>query len=723
MKLTPSSIMATVAAITAVLTLAVVMISVHQPWIGIRLGPIAESDAVRILAVDPQGPSSALQPGSRLAAVAGQGAVPVALRAGDVVEEPDIAETYQDLEIFLARQDLVHTALRQDRVALTLDDGRVVQVSPAASRTLSSLPVVFWVQIFVGSTGFLIGGWVWSLRRTSAKEAGENTELGPTLLFTTSVGLLTFSFAAAVYSTRELALDGSLFRALSAANHFGAVLFGGSLIALFLIYPRRLVRPRLLLLLPVIFGVWWGAATLRIGFTGPPTGSHLAVSIQMMGILLAAGLQYWSVRHDLAQRAAMRWFGLSIAIGAGAFVLIIIAPNLFGVAPALSQGFAFPLFLLVYAGVALGVARYRLFELDAWAFRILFYLAGGVLLLLLDAALVYMLAIDRAPALGLALIAVSLAYLPLRDRLQRMLIDKPVNHGALFQQVVDVALSPLGADQNARWQEVSKRAFRPLSVETLIGDNSPTPMIIKEGVSLVLPGVAGIAPLRLSHAHAGRKLFSRADLTLAEELCVMLTHASQSRAAREQGMTEERIRISRDIHDNIGAKLLSALHSPAEGRKDAMIREALSDLRGVINNAADQGQPLVELLAELRLETAERLEAAGVELTWEAAADGGALLSATALHTLRSIVREAVSNIIRHAEATKTVVIIACHEGRASCTISDNGRGMTQAPGDGAGLGNIRARLAALGGTVEFSNADPGLSVIAAFPVRESGTA
>lgn len=51
--------------------------------------------------------------------------------------------------------------------------------------------------------------------------------------------------------------------------------------------------------------------------------------------------------------------------------MTIIAPNLVGLPPMLSQGVAFLFFLLIYVGVALGVARYRLFQLDEWAFRIL----------------------------------------------------------------------------------------------------------------------------------------------------------------------------------------------------------------------------------------------------------------------------------------------------------------------------------------------------------------
>lgn len=309
--------------------------------------------------------------------------------------------TYAEFGEFLARQDRLAALLRSESVTLHLGDGGEHALRPAPSRPLSSLPAAFWVQLFVGAASFVIGAWVWSLRRG---------DLATRLLAAVGASTLVFSFAAATYSTRELALDGGLFRALSALNHFGALSFGACMIALFLSYPRRLVAPRWLLLLPAIIFPWWLADTLRLGFAGTPTGSHLPTSLEMLGILLAAGLQFWKTRGDARARAALRWFALSVAVGAGAFVFLVVAPNLFGAAPVLSQGYAFLFFLLVFVGVALGVARYRLFELETWAFRVLFYLGGVALLLALDSLLIFAAAMDRTPALGLSLAVVALLF-------------------------------------------------------------------------------------------------------------------------------------------------------------------------------------------------------------------------------------------------------------------------------------------------------------------------
>lgn len=195
--------------------------------------------------------------------------------------------------------------------------------------------------------------------------------------------------------------------------------------------------------------------------------------------------------------------------------------------------------------------------------------------------------------------------------------------------------------------------------------------------------------------------------------------SSASRDAYAQGIAEERARIGRDMHDNIGAKLLSALHGTKPDSKDAIIRDALSDLRDIINNVTGTPQSLEENLAELRLETAERLSAAGLVLRWSSHGDDGAPVSPIAAHALRSIVREAVSNSIRHANAKAVTIEIGHARERLDLTIDDDGRCAPGSPrqemGTGSGIAGIRARLAALGGQLEIIDGGAGFTLKAQF--------
>lgn len=197
----------------------------------------------------------------------------------------------------------------------------------------------------------------------------------------------------------------------------------------------------------------------------------------------------------------------------------------------------------------------------------------------------------------------------------------------------------------------------------------------------------------------------------------MLAHALDSRIAYEQGVAAERGRITRDMHDNIGVQLLGALHSRDATRKDALIRDTLVDLREIINNSAGQGLTPDELMAELRAEMADLLSSAGLTLVWnmEMVPD----FPARAVPAMRSILREAVGNALRHADAaTIRVTLVRAGDGLV-LTVEDDGRGFVpDAVVPGHGLENMRARVAALKGRLAIEPAAPGTRITVHVPVE-----
>ncbi len=701
----PAAAFAAALVCAALLAAAALTGAMRQPWMGVTLAPAPDGGVLIAAARD--GGAMNVAPGTALKAL-GSASGKISVEAADLTPEPDALPDYAAFERFLQRQDGLNAILRAGPVTLETGAGEV-RVAPAGGRPAGSLPVEFWVQLIVGVGCFGLGAWVWSLRRG---------DRAAQFFATGGLGVLVFALSAAVYSTRELALDGALFRTLSALNHFGAGAFGVSTIALFLTYPRRVAGMRVILPVFLIAFAWWVGDTLWL-FPGPPAGQHLPTALEMAGILLCIGIQAWATRGRPAERAALRWLGLSVAIGAGSFILIIVLPNLFGLGTAISQGYAFLGFLLIYVGLALGIARYRLFELEEWAFKILFYMAGAAILLMLDALLVYAVSLDRAPAFGVSLLIVAFLYLPLRSVLASRLSGAgATDRESLFRRVLDVALAHEPAGQAARWEALLRGVFSPLGVEAA-ESGSGNARIEQDGAFLVVPGADAAPTLRLRHARNGRRLFSPRDRLLADEIGDMLRHAAASRRAYEDGVSQERQRIARDMHDNIGAQLLSALHSAEPVRKDRLIRETLTDVRDILNNAHSPGLSFEEALAGLRAETAERLEAAGVALDWRAEAATAADLSPRVVHAVRSIVREAASNTIKHAGAARLTVAIALRAEALELAISDDGMGYE--PGKaapGAGLGNMRQRAEALGGKLEMDTGAQGTHIRARIPLE-----
>lgn len=701
--LPPGPLLAGVVAYAVLLVCGVTWLAHRQPWLGLGLSYDTEAEAAVVRSAE--GPGRAIPVGTELTQIAAEGRT-MRLEARDFIPETDgVLETYDVYAAFLRRQSELAALQASATVVFTDKGGREWPVEPEARRPPGSLPVAFWVQLAVGVVAWLIAGAVWVFRR------GERSAR---YLLLSGWSTALFSPMAGIYSTRELAMPGGLFGVLSDLNFMGGSVFAGTMVALLLCYPRQ-VGPGWAGLAAVGAQLAWFAAQQAGVFESMVFARRILV---MAALAAMFGLSWWQwrlTRLDPVGRASLRWFLLSWVLGIGLFALLILLPQMFGIDTTGVQGYAFLLFLLVYAGLAFGILRFGLFGLDEWWARIMTWMATLVLLVALDLVFLLQVNLSSGISLSLALLICGVVWLPLRGFMaERFLGRRKTDAADVFKAVVDVGLSPKAEEREALWRRCIQGKFDPLRIEPA-GRAAERAELEENGLALVLPGTADIGAVRASYARGGRALFTTRDVGAAEELAGMLRHVIASRTAYEEGVRVERGRIARDIHDNIGAQLLSALHSREESRREDVLRGALADLRGIINDASRPELSVEEALADLRFETAERLSAGGVELEWRVAeagaGDGGAgrALPVKVLHVLRPLVREVVSNILKHAGARVARVVIRRQGGGLSVSVEDDGRGFdAKVPRRGNGLTNLEQRMAAAGGRLVWSAGEGG---------------
>lgn len=187
-------------------------------------------------------------------------------------------------------------------------------------------------------------------------------------------------------------------------------------------------------------------------------------------------------------------------------------------------------------------------------------------------------------------------------------------------------------------------------------------------------------------------------------------YTSQSTVEKEKAVIEERDRIYRDLHDDIGAKLLSLIYKTDGSDISEIARSALQDLRDVVTRSKSGDAHLLELLADWRLEAEQRLLGSQISLLWEQADElsNEPLSSAWAVNMAR-ILREAISNIIKHADADIAKVVI-CQQGRQlHVHIDDNGKGLPdQTTPYSRGMNNMKRRAEQLRGQITWQRAASG---------------
>ncbi len=199
--------------------------------------------------------------------------------------------------------------------------------------------------------------------------------------------------------------------------------------------------------------------------------------------------------------------------------------------------------------------------------------------------------------------------------------------------------------------------------------------------------------------------------------------AERETLARAQATLAERERIYGDLHDDIGARLLGMIHSAESPEQADRARAVLQDLRDVVTRSRGTPGSLSDTLAEIRGETAQRLAEAGLELAWETNDDlpDPELDTARALH-LHRIVREAISNVIRHARAGRVRVRTKAIGGNLLLDLTDDGGGRgTSTKSKGRGIDNMRDRAAELEGEIDWKpGTEGGTKVLLTMPLGET---
>jgi signal transduction histidine kinase len=262
--------------------------------------------------------------------------------------------------------------------------------------------------------------------------------------------------------------------------------------------------------------------------------------------------------------------------------------------------------------------------------------------------------------------------------------------------------------------------FEPLNVRVVTGQTGG--VLLKEnGFVLAVPDVEPENQLLLSGRSHGNRLFNREDVRLASFILTLARKSAGIREAQERGATLERERIARDLHDDVAPQLLTLAHT-AESRENAgRARAALQTLRESIYALSDpRKSPLETVLAEWRVEVADRLEAvAGVRLSWQQPEQLPELaLSSRQRLNLSRVLREALSNALRHGHPVLLSVVIALTDGRLTLRLSHDGY---VAPPEtwrpGKGISNMRSRVAELGGEIEWHLAQPGSHLVVSWDV------
>jgi signal transduction histidine kinase len=203
----------------------------------------------------------------------------------------------------------------------------------------------------------------------------------------------------------------------------------------------------------------------------------------------------------------------------------------------------------------------------------------------------------------------------------------------------------------------------------------------------------------------------------AKERAVRAEREREERASA--AVAEERARIARELHDVVGhsvsvmtvqASGVRRLLRPDQDReREALLvvertgREALAEMRrmvGVLRRPEEAPalapQPSLDHLSRL----IEQAREAGLPVELRVEGDAGQLPAGVDLTAYR-LVQEGLTNVVKHAQATRAEVLVDYGDSYLEVTVSDNGKGVGNGDGGGHGLVGMRERVSVYGGELD----------------------
>jgi len=697
-----------IAAATFVIALVYMSISLtlNQNWLGLSLQVNNGGYGIKIIHIHNERLKSHLSKNDIVIAIGNQhyGSVAIdseTLRPRASIYSRNSASRYLAV---LRNEGRLHEVLQHQEVTVTLIDGTTVAV-PVQKRQAKDLPINFWLQIFLAVMASLAGFVVYLKQRE---------EIAVVHFLVSLSGFFVMACSWSVIMNRSIGLSAELYQILDVVSHLGISMLISGLLCMVWCYPRRLTPYMMPIFIYPGYGVFWLIDSLHL-IDSLAFAFYSPMFFGFALITVFAIMQWQVTAHLPADRTILKWVFFFIYSVSSLLLLFVFLPRMLISFTLVSPNIEYIFFLSFYIGIALVLIRYRMINLEFW-----WSLMWGAYFALTVSAFIYFILISTFNinsifVLSLAIFLGVISFYPFRQWFKSRIKTAPQSALEKYLPTLVDLLFSARSDHSLsmQWESILTRIFNPI---TLTARKNPinTVEIDNEGTLLRVPDFQPEYAIELAFSDKGKRLFVNDDVQLAQTMYELTRKAIDLNQAKTKGATEERSRIVRDLHDDVGAKLITIIHRAGTSQIADLSRSALQDIRDIMSYLGGGLYELSSMLADWRSEADSRCEAAELKLTWHQTEIIAHIeIDSRTRMNLTRVVREAFTNSIKHAEPTDIDVIITYVDNILSFTLTDNGIATDiESFVKGRGLHNMQERMQEIDGCIDWSQHDPqGLTV------------
>ncbi len=640
------------------------------------------------------------------------------LKAGDrivALRNPDEGETYSltGLEAIAGRHQLYSYEmviaadrairktwkfLEQDKVELVTDDDRTFVLHPSLSRPLWSLPIQTFTALAQSLLILLINAGIYAF---AARSKAVN------LLALSGLGLVGNTLSNSLIGARELVLAPQTLNFIYLINSFSLLVFTYGLLALLWHFPTRISRfPFATITFLIVLFIQY---TQYFGLLEFPVHVFQLPNLLPFPLAIVISIIQWRrTAGKPVERASVMWFMLTIYGITSLVTILYSVPIMLRYPPLLSPHVASFTLSLIFIGIAAGTLRYRLFDIHRIWWRAIVWMAGGFGVVLADILLISQFDLEQAKALPFALFLAGWTYFPLRQAvLQYFVGSRNIKIADHVPDMIKTFSTIEDSDEfDGRFIAFLRRVFKAADIGPVSRTHASSASLDKNGLVLRVPSLSGNGVLELVGKSGGRQLFSPNDIRVANSFTRLIRNMNDARERENTRLQDDRDRIVRDLHDDVGGRLLNLIYRAKENSVTNEARATLKALKETLIVVEDtQSFDFSVVWDEICANAAGRLKSTGKKLSETLDINSERVLSAREYINLTRIVQEIVSNAIKYAgsdevslsarvDANGTLELVSGNSCSNSCDEELSGR---------RGLANIRKRIEEIGGHLNIA--------------------
>lgn len=261
---------------------------------------------------------------------------------------------------------------------------------------------------------------------------------------------------------------------------------------------------------------------------------------------------------------------------------------------------------------------------------------------------------------------------------------------------------------NARYQFLLLLGAAAYGYHFFIAENIPLSLMVSGLFGLVLAFYLSRVRAQYEKLNEDFK-HSRDDST---EMNLLLTEKNQTLLDRQDyeiytATLKERNRIAREIHDNVGhllSRSILMVGAMKAVNKETSMKEPLNTLDSTLNSAMDSIRESVHDLHDDAINLEEAVKTLIQDFTFCDVSfkyDMGRDISRGVKYAFISITKEALSNVMKHSNASRVHIVMREHPALYQLSIEDNGTSFTDGQ-SGIGLSNMQERVRSLNGNIKI---------------------